>query len=80
MTLNEKRKPASFFIRVWQEPSEWQPPGEWRVSVRLLNGSSENLFKSAAELWNYLTSEASSSQTIDIARLSNVEGDERNEK
>ncbi|MBK9924839.1 MAG: hypothetical protein IPP66_06045 [Anaerolineales bacterium] len=78
--MNEKRKTASFFIRVWQEPSEWQPPGEWRVSVRSLNGDSENLFKSAADLWNFLTSEGNSSQTIDVSRLPNVEGDEGNEK
>ena len=78
--MNEKRKTASFFIRVWQEPSEWQPPGEWRVSVRSLNGGSENLFKSATDLWNFLTSEVNTSQKIDIARLPNIEGDEENEE
>lgn len=55
--MNEKRKAASFLIRVWQEPSEWQPPGEWRISARPLEGGGELLFKSAAELWKYLTDE-----------------------
>jgi hypothetical protein len=55
--MNQKRKTASFLIRVWQEPSQWQPPGEWRVSVRPLNGGGETLFKSATELWQFLTDE-----------------------
>ncbi len=74
--MNEKRKTASFLIRVWQEPSEWQPPGEWRVSARPLEGGGEILFKSAAELWSYLTNEGSPSQSITLARLPNTKGDE----
>ncbi len=74
--MNEKRKTASFLIRVWQEPSEWQPPGEWRISVRPVDGGGEILFKSAAELWGYLTSAGNPSQTVNLSRLPSSKGDE----
>ncbi|MBI5824692.1 MAG: hypothetical protein HZB18_11735 [Chloroflexi bacterium] len=74
--MSERRKTASFLLRVWQEPSEWQPPGEWRISVRPLQGGGETLFKSAAELWNYLINEDTPSQTVTLARLPKLKGDE----
>ena len=74
--MNEKRKPASFLIRVWQEPSEWQPPGEWRVSARPMEGGRELLFRSAAELWRYLTDENTATRKPQSLQNIKVQGEE----
>ena len=73
--MNEKRKIASFLIRVWQEPSEWQPPGEWRVSARPMEGGGELLFRSAAELWQYLTDENMSTRKPQSSQKIKVQGE-----
>lgn len=57
-----------------------QPPGEWRVSARLLEGGAEVLFRSAAELWRYLTGEKSQSQVEVSPKLLMSKGEEENEK
>lgn len=74
--MNEKRKAASFLIRVWQEPSEWLPPGEWRVSARPMKGGNEILFKSAAELWQYLTEENTPNRELQSWQKIKVQGEE----
>ncbi len=74
--MNEKRKTASFLIRVWQEPSEWQPPGEWRVSARPMEGGGELLFRSAAELWRYLTDENTPTRKLQSSQKIKVQGEE----
>ncbi|MFN8399699.1 MAG: hypothetical protein U0X74_06780 [Anaerolineales bacterium] len=74
--MNEKRKTASFLIRVWQEPSEWQPPGEWRVSARPMEGGGELLFRSAAELWRYLTDENTPNRKLQSSQKIKVQGEE----
>ena len=78
--MNEKRKTASYLIRVWQEPSQLQPPGEWRVTARLLEGGGEVLFRSAADLWRYLTGEESQSQVELRSNISTSKGEEEHEK
>ena len=76
----EKRKTASFLIRVWQEPSEWQPPGEWRISARPLEGGSEMLFKSPVELWRYLTDHEASARVGNSAKVTTLKEKKKNEK
>lgn len=78
--MKRQRKTASYLIRVWQEPSQLQPPGEWRVTARLLEGSEEILFRSAADLWRYLTGEESQSQAAMRSKLSMSKGEEKHEK
>ena len=53
--MKNTRREAVYLLRIWQEPSDLAPPGEWRGVVRSLDGSQERLFKSAQELWDYLT-------------------------
>lgn len=74
--MNERRKAASFLIRVWQEPSQWQPPGEWRVSAHPLEGGGEVLFNSANELWRYLTHADSQIQSTPQTKKIISEGEE----
>lgn len=57
-----------------------QPPGEWRVSVHLLEGGGEVLFRSAADLWRYLTGEESQSQVEARSKISMSKGEEEHEK
>jgi len=52
--MNPARKPVSFIVRIWCEPSKLTPPGEWRGDIRLLDNSQRRMFKSAEELWEYL--------------------------
>ena len=74
--MNERRKAASFLIRVWQEPSQWQPPGEWRVSAHPLEGGGEVLFNSATELWRYLTHAESQIPIVPQAEKVVLKGEE----
>ncbi|MBL8093525.1 MAG: hypothetical protein JNL73_05110 [Anaerolineales bacterium] len=53
--MTDPRRSAFYVIRIWCEPSRLAPPGEWRGSLRAADGSRERLFKSADELWRYLT-------------------------
>ncbi len=57
--MNTKRREITYILRIWQEPSDLAPPGEWRGVLRSLDGRQERLFKSAQELWDLLTREAS---------------------
>ncbi|MBI5946426.1 MAG: hypothetical protein HY864_18850 [Chloroflexi bacterium] len=59
--MNPVRKPVSFIIRIWCEPSQLTPPGEWRGDIRMLDDSQRRMFKSAEELWDYLIQQDSQS-------------------
>ena len=78
--MKRQRKTASYLIRVWQEPSQWQPPGEWRVSAHPLEGGGEVFFKSAADLWRYLTNEKDDSHVETQSNIPTLEGEEKHEK
>lgn len=53
--MKNNRRESTYTLRIWQEPSNLAPPGEWRGVLRSLDGHHERLFKSANELWDYLT-------------------------
>ncbi len=60
--MNKKRHEITYILRIWQEPSNLAPPGEWRGVLRSLDGHHERLFKSANELWDYLTNSEAPTQ------------------